>query len=152
MTQLNFISNAIGNITHPERIAANGAYLQPVTWNSGLTIPQIQSAVTGVFQNGPYRLKQQFAALVTNLQNTQTGHTPVGALIFISDTSDAALAGADQFLPQLTNVRITFVLLGTNADANKLAKYSNNTISWPDLSIPQPVNWNNEAANAYGCK
>uniref|UniRef100_A0AC35GWU5 VWFA domain-containing protein n=1 Tax=Panagrolaimus sp. PS1159 TaxID=55785 RepID=A0AC35GWU5_9BILA len=151
MTQLNFISAAIGNITHPERIAAIGGYSQPVTWNSGLTISQIQAAVTGVSQSGPYSLKQQFAAILTNLQNTQTSNTPVGALIFISDTSDPALAGADQFLPQLTNVRITFVLLGQNVDQTKLTQFSSNFIYWSDLSQPQPDNWNNLYGPAYGC-
>uniref|UniRef100_A0A914PI80 VWFA domain-containing protein n=1 Tax=Panagrolaimus davidi TaxID=227884 RepID=A0A914PI80_9BILA len=152
MSQLTFISSAIGNITHPERIAAIGAYSQPVSWNSGLSLQQIQAAVTGVSQSGPYSLRMQFGTLVTNLQSTQTGNTHVGALIFISDTSDAALAGADQFLPQLTNVRITFVLLGQNADQTKLTQFASNFIFWQDLSIPQPYFWNNDNATAaYGC-
>uniref|UniRef100_A0A914QK86 VWFA domain-containing protein n=1 Tax=Panagrolaimus davidi TaxID=227884 RepID=A0A914QK86_9BILA len=151
MAQLNFISNATGSITHPERIAAIGAYSQPVSWNSGLTIPQVQTAVTGMQQNGNYSLRMQFAALVTNLQSTQTVTTSVGAIIFISDTSDPALAGADHLLPQLTNVRITFVLVGQNPDQNKLIQFSNNFISWRDLSKPQPDNWDAQAAAAYGC-
>uniref|UniRef100_A0A914QAK1 VWFA domain-containing protein n=1 Tax=Panagrolaimus davidi TaxID=227884 RepID=A0A914QAK1_9BILA len=151
MTQLNFISSAIGNITHPERIAAIGAYSQPASWNSGLTISQIQTAVTGMQQDGNYSLRMQFAAILTNVQNTPLNNIPVGALIFISDTSDSALQGADGLFSQFTNVRITFVLLGTNVDASKLAKYSNNTISWPDLSQPPPTNWNNLYGPAYGC-
>uniref|UniRef100_A0A914PNT6 VWFA domain-containing protein n=1 Tax=Panagrolaimus davidi TaxID=227884 RepID=A0A914PNT6_9BILA len=151
MTQLNFISSAIGNITHPERIAANGMYSTPVPWNSGLTVSQIQSAVTQMFKGGPYSLGNQFSAILTNVQNTPLNSFSVGALIFISDTSTAALQGADQHFNQLTNVRITFVLLGTNVDASKLAKYSNNTISWPDLSQSQPTNWNNLYGPAYAC-
>uniref|UniRef100_A0A914PDR0 VWFA domain-containing protein n=1 Tax=Panagrolaimus davidi TaxID=227884 RepID=A0A914PDR0_9BILA len=112
--QLNFISSAIGNINHPERIAAIGGYSQPVPWNSGLFLQQIQSAVTRVQQNGPYMLRNQFALILTNLQDTPLNNIPVGALIFISDTSDSALAGADQLFNQLTNVKITFVLLGNN--------------------------------------
>uniref|UniRef100_A0A914PL85 VWFA domain-containing protein n=1 Tax=Panagrolaimus davidi TaxID=227884 RepID=A0A914PL85_9BILA len=148
---LNFISNAIGNITHPERIAAIGAYSQPVTWNSGLTIPQIQSAVTVVSQRGLYNLRNQFAAILSNVQNTPLNNIPVGALIFISDTSDPALAGADQLFNQLTNVRITFVLLGNSVDSSKLTQFSSNFVSWRDLSQPQPDNWNNLYGPAYGC-
>uniref|UniRef100_A0A914QUX3 VWFA domain-containing protein n=1 Tax=Panagrolaimus davidi TaxID=227884 RepID=A0A914QUX3_9BILA len=151
MTQLNFVSSAIGNITHTERIAAIGAYSQPVTWNSGLTISQIQQAVVGMFQAGPYSLKQQFAAILTNLQSTQTGNTPIGALIFISDTSDQALADVANTFGQLQNVRITFVSVGNNVDQTKLTQFSNNFISWRDLSKPQPDNWDAQAAAAYGC-
>uniref|UniRef100_A0A914QA46 VWFA domain-containing protein n=1 Tax=Panagrolaimus davidi TaxID=227884 RepID=A0A914QA46_9BILA len=151
MTQLNFISSVIGNITHPERIAAVGMYSQPIPWNSGLSLQLIQQAVVGMFQGGAYSLKQQFAAILTNLQNTQTGNTPVGALIFISDTSDQALADVANTFGQLHNVRITFVLVGQNPDQNKLTQFSNNFISWRDLSKPQPDNWDAQAAAAYGC-
>uniref|UniRef100_A0A914Q487 VWFA domain-containing protein n=1 Tax=Panagrolaimus davidi TaxID=227884 RepID=A0A914Q487_9BILA len=151
ITQLNFISSAIGNITHPERIAAIGAFSQPVPWNSGLTIPEIQTAVTQMFKGGPYSLRNQFAALLTTLQATSLNNIPVGALIFISDTSDSALAGADQLFNLLTNIRITFVLLGNSVDSSKLTQFSSNFINWSDLSQPKPDNWDALLNAAYGC-
>uniref|UniRef100_A0AC34GUM5 VWFA domain-containing protein n=1 Tax=Panagrolaimus sp. ES5 TaxID=591445 RepID=A0AC34GUM5_9BILA len=151
MTQVNFISRIIGSINYPERIAVSGMYYDPVTWNSGLTIPQIQTFVTYMHQSGPYSLRSQFGALTNNLQNIQINNSPVGSVIFISDTSDAALDGAEALFYQLQNVRITFVLLGSNVDATKLTKYSSNFIYWSDLSQPQPDNWDNLFYHAYGC-
>jgi hypothetical protein len=128
-------------------------YSWSVMWNSGITISQIQSVVAGMSQSGPYSLRSQFAAILTNLQDTQTNNVPVGALIFISDTSDSALAGASNMFGQLpSNIRITFVLLGNNVDQTKLTQFSNNFISWRDLSQPQPDNWNNLYGPAYGCQ
>uniref|UniRef100_A0AC34GPL0 VWFA domain-containing protein n=1 Tax=Panagrolaimus sp. ES5 TaxID=591445 RepID=A0AC34GPL0_9BILA len=125
--QLNFILSAIGALSYPERIQAVGMYNQPATWNSGLTIQQIQNAVTTqLSQAGPYSLRTQFGALISNLQNTQINNIPVGALIFISDTSNSALEGAINLLPQLTNDKITFVLLGSDADETKLTQFSSN--------------------------
>uniref|UniRef100_A0A914Y5K5 VWFA domain-containing protein n=1 Tax=Panagrolaimus superbus TaxID=310955 RepID=A0A914Y5K5_9BILA len=152
MTQLNFISTTIGSLNYPQRIQAIGIYNQPVTWNSGLTITQIQDAIKNQFsQSGTYSLRKQFAALETSLLSINQTSYPVGALIFISDTSDSSLDGADQFMPSFANITLTFVLLGNNVDASKLAKYSNNTISWSDFSKPQPDNWNNLYGPAYGC-
>uniref|UniRef100_A0A914Y051 VWFA domain-containing protein n=1 Tax=Panagrolaimus superbus TaxID=310955 RepID=A0A914Y051_9BILA len=152
-TQLNFISNTIGGLNHFERIAAVGGYQQPVSWNSGLSLQLIQTAITTMFQAGPYNLGRQFDAILTNLGNIQVNNIPIGALIFISDTSDSALQGADQRLLQLknANVRLTFVLLGPNADQRKLTQFSTNFINWKDLSQPQPDNWNTQASPAYGC-
>jgi hypothetical protein len=151
VNQLNFISNAIGNLNHPERIQVVGMYNQPVPWNSGLSLTQIQAAVAGLPQSGSYMLRLQFAALATNLPNVQTTSYPIGALIFISDTSDQALANANVLFPQLSAAKITFVLLGPNPNSTKLTQFSSNFIYWTDLSKPQPDNWDASSYAAYGC-
>uniref|UniRef100_A0A914PMI3 VWFA domain-containing protein n=1 Tax=Panagrolaimus davidi TaxID=227884 RepID=A0A914PMI3_9BILA len=150
--QLSFISSAIGNITYPERISASGIYSNSIPWNSGFTIPQMQNAVIGISQGGAYRLRMQFTALLTSLQNVQIGTTPVGALIFVSDTSNSALLGAGQFFNQLPkNIRITFILLGENPDKDKLEEYSTNFIYWRDFVLAQPDDWVTLSYAAYGC-
>ena len=102
-------------------------------------------------QGGPYNLRAQFAALATNLDTLKNTTVPTGALVFISDTSDAALQGAEQFKNELSKIQLTFVLLGPNADQNKLTQFSSNFISWKDLSKPQPDNWDTASSAAYGC-
>ena len=106
----------------------------------------------GMTQGGPYNLRAQFAALVTSLDTLANSTVPTGALVFISDTSDTALQGADQFKDQLSKIQLTFVLLGPSADQNKLTQFSSNFISWKDLSKPQPDNWDTASSAAYGCK
>jgi hypothetical protein len=150
--ELSFISSAIGNITHAERISAAGIYSNPFPWNSGFSIPQMQNATIGISQGGAYRLRMQFSALLTNLQSVQIGTTPVGALIFVPDTSKSALLGADLFFDQLPqNIRITFVLLGHNPDKDNLEKYSSHFIYWRDFVLAQPDDWETLSYAAYGC-
>uniref|UniRef100_A0A914Y4J2 VWFA domain-containing protein n=1 Tax=Panagrolaimus superbus TaxID=310955 RepID=A0A914Y4J2_9BILA len=98
-----------------------------------------------------YSLLQQFASLVTSVETLDATDYPIAALIFISDTSDRALANAARFLPQLSSVQITFILFGPNADQNKLTQFSSNFISWRNLSQTQPDNWDSVLYNAYGC-
>uniref|UniRef100_A0A914QLF7 VWFA domain-containing protein n=1 Tax=Panagrolaimus davidi TaxID=227884 RepID=A0A914QLF7_9BILA len=152
LKQLLFISSAIGNITHAERISAVGIYSEPIPWNSGETISQIQGAIDSVPQLGAYSLRLQFTAILTNMITAQTGNTPIAAIIFVPNTSNSALVGASTVFNQLTNVRITFVLLGTYPDQSKLTKFSSNFITWKDFSQPQPDNWNNIYYAAYGCQ
>ena len=102
-------------------------------------------------QGGAYRLRAQFGALVTEIETLANTTVPTGALVFISDTSDAALQGADQFKDQLSKIQLTFVLLGPNADQNKLTQFSSNFISWKDLTKPQPDNWDTYSFAAYAC-
>uniref|UniRef100_A0AC35GNR4 VWFA domain-containing protein n=1 Tax=Panagrolaimus sp. PS1159 TaxID=55785 RepID=A0AC35GNR4_9BILA len=152
LKQLLFISSAVGNITHAERISALGIYSEPIPWNNGETISQIQGAIDSVPQLGAYNLRLQFTAILANMATAQTGNTPIAAIIFVSDTSNSALVGASTVFNQLTNVRITFVLLGAYPDQSKLTKFSRNFIIWKDLSQPQPDNWNNLYYAAYGCQ
>uniref|UniRef100_A0AC34G1G1 VWFA domain-containing protein n=1 Tax=Panagrolaimus sp. ES5 TaxID=591445 RepID=A0AC34G1G1_9BILA len=140
-TQLNFISSAIGALNHPERIQVLSVYKDIIDWNNAFSIEQIQMTLRALPQNGPYSLRKQFYKLSTSLSNIQPTSNPVGAILFISDTSDDALAGADFFMADLQNIRLTFVMLGKNVDSAKLSKFSNNIISWTDLSMPQPDNW-----------
>uniref|UniRef100_A0A914PBT1 Uncharacterized protein n=1 Tax=Panagrolaimus davidi TaxID=227884 RepID=A0A914PBT1_9BILA len=112
----------------------------------------MQNAVIGIPQGGAYRLRQQFVALLTMLQSVQIGTTPVGALIFVPDTSKSALLGADQFFNELPeNIRITFVLLGHNPDKDNLEKYSSHFIYWRDFVLAQPDDWETLSYPAYGC-
>jgi hypothetical protein len=148
-TQLNFISSAIGNISHPERVEVMSGYNETAYWYSGLTTDQIQSELLTLPQEGPYALRRQFAGIQVATMMTELINIPIAALIFISDTSDKALTFADS--SNLKNVELTFVLLGPNVDASKLTKFSSNFIYWSDLSKPQPDNWDSEFSKAYGC-
>uniref|UniRef100_A0A914R3S7 VWFA domain-containing protein n=1 Tax=Panagrolaimus davidi TaxID=227884 RepID=A0A914R3S7_9BILA len=151
--ETSFISSTIGNINFPKRIAAVGMYFQPVFWNNFDTVNGIQESVDYFPKgDGPYSLKQQFIALSANLQNTETGNIQIAAIIFISDTSDSALAGADQIFSQFKPVKITFVLFGNNTDSSKLTKYSSNFIAWNIYHEDQPDNWNNLYYSVYGCQ
>uniref|UniRef100_A0AC34GUS0 VWFA domain-containing protein n=1 Tax=Panagrolaimus sp. ES5 TaxID=591445 RepID=A0AC34GUS0_9BILA len=151
-TQINFIKNAIGTLNHPERLRAEGGYTAEFNWNSGLSIAQEQSSFDFSQQTlMSYSLLQQFASLVTSVETLDATSDPIGALIFISDTSDRALANAARFLPQLSSVRLTFVLIGPDADQTKLTNFSSNFIYWTDLSQPQPDNWDSALYGAYGC-
>jgi hypothetical protein len=152
MTQINFIKNAIGTLNYPERLRAEGGYTAEFNWNSGLSLAQMQSSFDFAEQTlMSYSLLQEFASLVTSLTTLDSTNDPIGALIFISDTSDRALLNADRLMSQLSNVRITFVLLGPNADQNKLTRFSSNFITWRDLTSPQPDNWDIVSTVAYGC-
>uniref|UniRef100_A0AC35EUG7 VWFA domain-containing protein n=1 Tax=Panagrolaimus sp. PS1159 TaxID=55785 RepID=A0AC35EUG7_9BILA len=75
----------------------------------------------------------------------------MAALIFISDTSDSALQNSDRWFSKLSNIQITFVLLGTNVDSLKLRNFASNFIYWPDLALSQPHSWNLLFNNAFGC-
>ena len=150
---MNFISTAIGNINYPDRIRVDGAYTDVAQWNSGLTDAHIQGLIASTNQtNVPYSLLQEFASLITNYNSIQPGGWPIGALIFISDTSPSALLNADRLLPQLQGVILTFVLMGPGAQQEPLETFSSNFITWSDLSQPQPDNWYNLGYSAYGCK
>uniref|UniRef100_A0A914QG96 VWFA domain-containing protein n=1 Tax=Panagrolaimus davidi TaxID=227884 RepID=A0A914QG96_9BILA len=151
--ETSFISSTIGNINFPKRIAAVGMYFQPVFWNNFDTVEGIQESVDYFPKgDGPYSLKQQFIALSANLQNTETGNIQIAAIIFISDTSDSALANADQIFSQFKPVKITFVLFGNKTDSSKLTKYSSNFIAWNIYHDDQPDNWNNLYYSVYGCQ
>ena len=138
-------------MNHFERIQVVGAYYEPSVWGSGLSLQQMQAAIKSTPQGGPYRLRNTLATFLTTLGSIQAGNTPIAALIFIPDTSDAALQGATQFIPALKNVTLTFVLLGPDTDVSKLIQFSTNFIYWPDLSRSQPDNWDASAYAAYGC-
>uniref|UniRef100_A0AC34FJ47 VWFA domain-containing protein n=1 Tax=Panagrolaimus sp. ES5 TaxID=591445 RepID=A0AC34FJ47_9BILA len=144
----------VSELNFPKRIAVVGIFSQPVFWNSYYSVENIESTVAYFPKgNGPYSLKTQFTTLLANLQYTETGDIPLVAIIFISDTSDEALAGADQIFNQFTKpVKITFVLLGANADESKLTKYSSKFITWSNFSEDQPDNWYNLYYAAFGCQ
>uniref|UniRef100_A0AC35G7Q1 VWFA domain-containing protein n=1 Tax=Panagrolaimus sp. PS1159 TaxID=55785 RepID=A0AC35G7Q1_9BILA len=151
--QMNFISSVIEEINYPDRIFIQGGVTEVAAWNSHQTIPQMQAQINNIEQTAiPYTLAKQLANLVTDLPTAESRNWPIGALIFMPDTSDAALKNADRFIPQLTGVQITFVFL-SYYDATKLTNFSTNFITWMDISSshPQPHNWNTSYYNAYGC-
>uniref|UniRef100_A0A914Z3W2 Uncharacterized protein n=1 Tax=Panagrolaimus superbus TaxID=310955 RepID=A0A914Z3W2_9BILA len=151
-TQMNFIKTAIANLNNPQRIAAEGGYGGEFTWNSKLSITQMQSALNLAEQISiSYSLLAQFSSLATNFENLNDYYNLFGVLIFISDTSDTALKNADRLLSKLKGIRLTFVLLGPNVDSSKLTNFSSNFIYWPDLTQPQPDSWDLLSYHAYGC-
>uniref|UniRef100_A0A914YRI2 VWFA domain-containing protein n=2 Tax=Panagrolaimus superbus TaxID=310955 RepID=A0A914YRI2_9BILA len=151
-TEIGFISKSIGYLNHPERIQVTYYYIFAVSWNDYYSIKQIQSKVLAVPRYGnQYSLRTKLQNIVAALSSFNVPPNNVAAIIFISDTSDAALVGAYQLMAYLTNVRITFVLLGSNVDSSKLTQFSSNFIYWSDLSKPQPDNWDNLSYAAYGC-
>jgi hypothetical protein len=149
--QKSFIISALGALNYPNRLQIIGSYISGITWNTAYDIRSMQSYVRRLEQTGPYSLARQLAALLTSLDLVQRNGMPVGALIFISDTSDSALSGALPFLGELQNVRLTFVLMGPNVTKSKLTQFSNNFITWSNLSQSQPDNWNSLSSSAFGC-
>ena len=158
-TVMNFVSSAIGQINHPERIQYTFGSDASVIWKTATSISQIQSAVNSSIQNtdGTYHLADLLGGLYTAYQSTPQPlpKPPIGALIFVSDTSSPAnYADESGFGTRLKNLgfSFTFVLLGPNIDQSKLTNYTTNFITWTDLSQPQPDNWDNAYFNAYACK
>jgi hypothetical protein len=151
--QLNFASDAIGALNHPERIAVGGTYYNTSKgWNSSLTIQQLQSNVTNMQQYGDYQLQNHFMYLSYQVASLGSTSSPIAAVVFISNTSDTALVNASNYYNQLPDtVDITFILLGPNPDPTKLTDFSSYFIEWRDLSQPQPDNWNSLSYDAYGC-
>uniref|UniRef100_A0A914ZH60 VWFA domain-containing protein n=1 Tax=Panagrolaimus superbus TaxID=310955 RepID=A0A914ZH60_9BILA len=151
-TQMTFISSVIGSINYPNRLRVQGAYTDVASWNSGLSIVRMQTEINNTQQTAiSYSLLQQFAGIVNNLNPTLGTNWPIGAMVFISDTSEPALRHAMRFKSQLSSVQLTFVLLGSNVDSTKLTNFTTNFIYWSDLTQPEPANWGNLYYTAYGC-
>jgi hypothetical protein len=152
-TQMNFIKNVVSTLNFPDRLRAEGGYTGEFNWNSGLSINQMQSSIDSAQQNPQsYSLSQQAASLLTSIEVLENDNNdPIAALIFISDTSDSALRNSDRWFSKLSNIQITFVLLGTNVDSLKLRKFGSNFIYWPDLALSQPDSWDLLFNNAFGC-
>uniref|UniRef100_A0A914YXW1 VWFA domain-containing protein n=1 Tax=Panagrolaimus superbus TaxID=310955 RepID=A0A914YXW1_9BILA len=112
----------------------------------------MQSAIDSAEQTTiSYSLLQQFSSLATSFEILNDYSNQFGAMIFISDTSDIALKNADRLFSKLKGIRLTFILLGTNVDTTKLRNFTSNFIYWPDLTQPQPDNWDLISYHAYGC-
>jgi hypothetical protein len=152
-TQMNFIKNVVSTLNFPDRLRAEGGYTGEFNWNSGLSINQMQNNIDNAQQNPQsYSLSQQAASLLTSIEVLENDNNdPVAALIFIPDTSDSALRNSDRWFSKLSNIQITFVLLGTNVDSLKLRNFGSNFIYWPDLALSQPDSWNLLFNNAFGC-
>uniref|UniRef100_A0A914QA31 VWFA domain-containing protein n=1 Tax=Panagrolaimus davidi TaxID=227884 RepID=A0A914QA31_9BILA len=150
---MNFIKNVVSTLNFPDRLRAEGGYTGEFNWNSGLSINQMQSNIDSAQQNPQsYSLSQQAASLLTSVEVLENDNNdPIAALIFISDTSDSALRNSDRWFSKLSNIQITFVLLGTNVDSLKLRNFGSNFIYWPDLALSQPDSWNLLFNNAFGC-
>uniref|UniRef100_A0A914PCV2 VWFA domain-containing protein n=1 Tax=Panagrolaimus davidi TaxID=227884 RepID=A0A914PCV2_9BILA len=101
-----------------------------------------------------YSLSKQAAKLLTSVQRLGNVSDPIIAFIFVSNTSVAALAGADRYISQLKNVEITFILLGmdsyTSMDLNvtQLAKFSRKVVRWYGVDSNYPIFYPED----YGCK
>uniref|UniRef100_A0AC34GXA9 VWFA domain-containing protein n=1 Tax=Panagrolaimus sp. ES5 TaxID=591445 RepID=A0AC34GXA9_9BILA len=149
---MNFIKSAIGTLNYPSRLRVEGGFGGEFTWNSRFTILQIQSAINSAEQTSiPYSLLTQFSSLVTNYEYLGNHSAPVGAMIFISDTSDSALKNADRLFPKLKGISLTFVLLGPNVLSTKLRNFTSNFLYWQDFSQSQPDNWDFLSYHTYGC-
>uniref|UniRef100_A0A914Y0B6 VWFA domain-containing protein n=1 Tax=Panagrolaimus superbus TaxID=310955 RepID=A0A914Y0B6_9BILA len=153
--QMSFISSAITNINYPDRLRVNGVFTNVASFNSHQTISQMQAEIISVQQTAiSYSLLQEFGNLLTDVKTIENNQNwTIGALIFISDTSDSALANANIFFSQLPpSVKITFVLLGPTTESTKLTQFSTNFIYWKDFSQPQPDSWDTLSYAAFGCQ
>uniref|UniRef100_A0A7E4URB9 VWFA domain-containing protein n=1 Tax=Panagrellus redivivus TaxID=6233 RepID=A0A7E4URB9_PANRE len=153
-TQLAFISSIIGNINYPARIGYGYENIvNLISYGNSYTIPQIQSVVTNTNQTtSKYDLHNALRSALTNAQKPDLFYSPQAVVVFISDTSNAK--AAVNFVNALNErkVKITFVLLGSKATVDDVSTLSKNTISWTDLTKPQPESWDSgTASNAYGC-
>uniref|UniRef100_A0AC34FFV8 VWFA domain-containing protein n=1 Tax=Panagrolaimus sp. ES5 TaxID=591445 RepID=A0AC34FFV8_9BILA len=148
---MNFISDTISNLNHPERLRAEGAYTAEFGWKSGLTVSQMKHLLNTTQQSTfSYSLLQQFASIATGLNNIEKSNMPISAIIFISDTSEKALINADRIFPLLNNIDITFITLGPKINATKLTKYSKNILSW-NFSKSVPNNWYSNILTTFTC-
>uniref|UniRef100_A0AC35G7I0 VWFA domain-containing protein n=1 Tax=Panagrolaimus sp. PS1159 TaxID=55785 RepID=A0AC35G7I0_9BILA len=150
--QMNFIKSAIGSLNYPARLRAEGGYGGEFSWNSGLSLAQMQLAIDAAEQAFlSYSLLQQFSSLATSLEGLNDYNNNFGAIIFISDTSDSALINADRLFSKLKGIRLTFVLLGPKAFSTNLRNFTSNFLYWQDLSQSAPDNWDLILYHAYGC-
>uniref|UniRef100_A0AC34FG57 VWFA domain-containing protein n=1 Tax=Panagrolaimus sp. ES5 TaxID=591445 RepID=A0AC34FG57_9BILA len=157
LNELNFISDTIESLNHPERISIDVAPGVGYGWHNKATKTDLQNVVLQepyMYDVGDYSLSEKLSA-VKSAQDFLKGddfNTPIAALIFISDTSDSALAGADWCRSELDKVHATFILLGPNVDQRKLTNFSTNFIHWPDLSKPKPDDWDTNLFATLGCE
>ena len=154
-TQISFISNAAGQINHPERIQIIekevGSELS--SWHDPMSIACIQADFSHYSQDAStiFNLKESLGRL---FQDGDGEEKEIGALIFVSDTSNPEnYEGAEDVVQQLQNAgyKLTFVLMGLNVDESKLTKYTNNFIYWKNLNNFQPDNWDTAKLDAYNC-
>uniref|UniRef100_A0A914PD93 VWFA domain-containing protein n=1 Tax=Panagrolaimus davidi TaxID=227884 RepID=A0A914PD93_9BILA len=155
-SQIGFIKDSIGSFNHPELLQVEGIYSTEFNWNNGLSIAQMVSSISSIEQTtNSYSLSKQTAKLLTSVQSLGNVSDPIIAFIFVSNTSDAALAGADRYISQLKNVEITFILLGMDTlnsmdlSVTQLAKFSRKIVRW---YIVNEYNYPIFYPEDYGCK
>ncbi|KAE9548110.1 hypothetical protein FO519_008678 [Halicephalobus sp. NKZ332] len=153
-TQMSFVSTAIGQINHPERIqVAESVGSMLSSWDEPMSIASIQDALSDYPQDQSmiFSLKESLEQLFQDGDGVQRS---IGTLVFVSDTSTPGnYEGAEDVAQLLKNsgYKLTFILMGPNVDESKLTKYTTNFIYWRNLSNPQPENWDQVKLGAYGC-
>ncbi|KAE9548029.1 hypothetical protein FO519_008758 [Halicephalobus sp. NKZ332] len=153
--QLNFVSNAISKMNHAEHVQLVSMNGSIANWYDPYPISYIQSQMNSTTQNGNFSLNASLNAIYSSyIQLTTLPKPPIGALVFVSDTSSPSnYEGADDVVNHLKNngFKLTFILMGLNVNQTLLKKYTDNFITWTDLSNPQPDNWDNVYLDAYAC-
>lgn len=163
-SQMTFISNEIGKLNHPERVLVTDPYHYTIsnygTWYGPFSINRIQSQLPRYSFNYAYNLTfnlqlvyNAYIAPYELLEQTLP-QLPISILAFISDTtSPENYVGADKIVSMMKSIRmkLTFVLLGPKADQSVLTNYTNNFVTWKDMSNPQPDNWDQVYLDAYNC-
>ncbi|KAE9546849.1 hypothetical protein FO519_009939 [Halicephalobus sp. NKZ332] len=155
-TQLKFVSNAISKINHPEQIQLVSVGTTLSNWYHPYSISYLQGQIANLTtQNVGFDLNATLSAVYSSyIELITLPKPPIGALVFVTDTSSPPnYEGADNVVNLLKNngFKLTFILMGPNVDQSKLTKYTNNFITWRNLSNPQPDNWDNIYLDAYAC-
>ncbi|KAE9547370.1 hypothetical protein FO519_009417 [Halicephalobus sp. NKZ332] len=140
-TQLTFVSNAIYEINHAERLQLLSVNGSLANWYGPFSIPYIQSRmINSTIQNGEFNLNATLSAIYTSYAQTfAVSNSHIGAIVFVSDTSSPSnYEGADNVVNILKTLgfRFTFILMGPNV---------NQTFN------PQPDNWDSAYLKAYAC-
>lgn len=153
-TQLSFVSNAISEINHSERLQL--VYKDGILadWYGPFSIPYIQNQMNSIVQNGSFTLDGIMHVILSSYLQTFAVSNSIGAVVFVSDTSSPSnYEGADDVVNflKILGFKLTFVLMGPNVDQSKLTRYTNNFITWNNLNNSQPDNWDNVYRDAYAC-
>uniref|UniRef100_A0AC34GDP9 VWFA domain-containing protein n=1 Tax=Panagrolaimus sp. ES5 TaxID=591445 RepID=A0AC34GDP9_9BILA len=104
-TELTFLSKIIGvDFHYPQKIQVTTNSGEYVRWYNHDSMVEIKGTVLTLpqYSHLRYNLSSQFEYLASELENIDSLPN-VATIIFISDTSDSALLGAEGFLPYLTN-------------------------------------------------
>ncbi|KAE9546340.1 hypothetical protein FO519_010448, partial [Halicephalobus sp. NKZ332] len=155
-TELNFISKAIGDMNHGERIAVIARALNSISFGQYNDTSIIQSTVKSWNQiSDSFSLVQILKPAYGSIAFFgNTTSIPKKLIVFVSDTnSENAIGNSGTYVDLIKDhgFDITFVLMGSNVDQAKLSNFSNSFVNWTDMSQPEPSDWGNSYGNVYGC-
>ncbi|KAE9546751.1 hypothetical protein FO519_010037, partial [Halicephalobus sp. NKZ332] len=154
--QITFLSSAISALNHAERISVQSGSNALAPWNTYQNIQDILNQISTITQNtnNGFSLRDVLKSLYGQLVIAQNSTIPMAAILFVTDTTTpGSVDGTDPYAGYIINmgVRITAILMGDKANQSTFPNITSNIIKWPDLTQPQPDNWDSLSGAAYGC-